>query len=485
MNHNKTLLASVDERPYTRKLRRFRKLFQLAVLTVFFSIPAAISLAQDAVTMNLDQVVQYALANSAEVKNSLLDIQNSKQEVKSIVASGLPQLNANGNFTHNVQIASMQLPDFISPAVYGVLINEGLLPQDRFRAGTPQTVQFGAPSSLTGSITLNQLVFDGTYFLGLKAAKEYVQLSELISKNTEAAIIETVKKAFYGALITQKNMHLVDESLTQITKSYSETMELQKAGYAEQLDVDRLLLSKKTLETRANNLKMQNEIMMQLLKVTIGMKLDRKLVLEGKVEDYLLQQNKNQDLNLTNRTEFNVLKQQMVMDSLNIKRYKVGYLPTLTLSATVQRNSFASSAPFHDLGKTWNPGTNYAFNLSIPIFDGFYKQAKISQAKIQIEKDKNMLDQLTNNLMFQVEQAKLNLKMQEKNVEIQTSSRELANSIYNTTLKKFNEGLATSFELVQAEADKTNTEIEYFNALYQQLLAQIELDKSLGQLKSK
>ena len=98
-------------------------------------------------------------------------MKTAKQEVKSIIATGLPQVSVNGNFTHNIQIAAQQLPDFISPAVYGVLISEDLLPGRSFKAGEPQTLAFGAPSSLTAMANLNQLLFDGTYFLGLKSSK--------------------------------------------------------------------------------------------------------------------------------------------------------------------------------------------------------------------------------------------------------------------------------------------------------------------------
>ncbi|MCB0735464.1 MAG: TolC family protein [Flavobacteriales bacterium] len=451
-----------------------------AILMLF-----SLSVSAQTQKMTLSQAVDYALSHSAQAQNANLDIKNSEQEVKSIVSTGLPQVNGSFNFTHNVQIASMQLPDFISPAVYGVLINEGLLPQDRFRAGMPQTVQFGAPSSLTGMVNLNQLVFDGTYFLGLKAAKQYVLLSEFLRDNTHASVSEQTQKAFFGALIAEQNVGLVDQSLINIRKTYEETLALQKAGFAEQLDVDRLKLSMTQLETQSLNLKLQRDVLMKILKVTIGMDVNAPLELEGDLANYLKVAPTATKADIQNRPEYQVLQQQLIMDSMNIKRYKVGYLPSLTLNASYQQNSFASEAEFKGLGKTWNPGTSYGFNLSIPIFDGLYKQAKLSQAKIQLEQDQNTFRQTANSLLFQAEQSKLNLQMQERTLATQKQSRDLALTIYETTLKKFNEGVATSFELVKADSDKTAAEIDYHNAIYQRLLAQIELDKSLGNLIKK
>ena len=222
-------------------------------------------------TLTLEQAIEYAMQHNADVQNAGLSVEGSKQEVKSVISTGLPQITANGNFTHNVQIASQQLPDFISPAVYGVLIAEDLLPEGRFKAGQPQTLAFGAPSSLTAMANLNQLLFDGTYFLGLKAAKQYVKMSELLQENTEISTVENVKKSFYAALITGQNADLLNQSLANINTTLKETQGLYEAGFAEKLDVDRLAFAKSNLETQINNIGLQKQILINMLKVTIGM----------------------------------------------------------------------------------------------------------------------------------------------------------------------------------------------------------------------
>ncbi len=428
--------------------------------------------------LTLDDAIDYALKHNAEVQNASLSIEGSKQEVKSIIASGLPQVTANGNFTHNVQIAAMQLPDFISPAVYGVLINEGLLPENRFQAGQPQTVAFGAPSSLTAMANLNQLVFDGTYFLGLKAAKEYVRLSELAKESTEISTIQNVKKSYYAALITGQNSDLLQKSLITLEKTYMETRELYEAGFAEKLDVDRLEFAKSNLETQINNMALQKQILLHMLKVSIGMDVNTTLELSGDLNE---PNAINADTySLESRIETKLMRQQLIMDSLNVKRYKVGYFPTITFNASYQQNSFANEAAFKGLGSTWNPGTTYGFNINIPIFDGFYKQAKISQARIDLEKDKNTFIQTQNQLRFQVEQARLNVSIKRQNLENQKKNRTLAHTIYETSKIKFDEGVGSSFELIQAESDKTQAEIGYSNALYELIVANIDLEVALG-----
>jgi outer membrane protein TolC len=429
-------------------------------------------------SLTLDQAIDFALKNNADVQNAKLSVEGSKQEVKSIVATGLPQVSINGNFTHNVQIASQQLPDFISPAVYGVLINEGLLTPDRFQSGQPQTVAFGAPSSITGMANLNQLVFDGTYFLGLKAAKQYVKMSELMQESTEINTVESVKKSFYAALITAQNAELLRESLTNLDKTYEETKALYEAGFVEKLDVDRMAFAKSNLETQINNVVLQEQVLTYALKMVIGMdvKTDVKLIGDIGEPDKIDANN----YSLDSRIETKILQQKLVLDSMNVKRYKVGYLPSLRLTATYQQNTFADEAEFKGLGNQWNPGTSWGVNLSIPIFDGFYKQAKIAQANVDLAKDRNTFIQTQNSLMFQIEQARLNLEMKQQNLENQKNNRTLARTIYETSKIKFDEGVGSSFELIQAETDRTQAEISYSNALYELIVASIELEKALG-----
>ncbi|MCB9262936.1 MAG: TolC family protein [Flavobacteriales bacterium] len=450
---------------------------QITILLLCFWANFAIG--QQKQSLTLDQAIDYAKQHNTEIQNAKLAIDESRQEVKSVVASGLPQVSVNGNFTHNVQIAAMQMPDFLSPAIYGVLIQEGLLSADKFRAGQPQTVAFGAPSSLTGSVRVNQLVFDGTYLLGLKAAKQYVRVSELMAESSEIAAVENVQKAFYAALMAQENAKLLNSSLVNLDKTLQETTELYNTGFAEKLDVDRLVFAKSNLQTQINNLTTQQDILVYVLKVAMGMPIETELELLGDLISPVVEIG-NFNSNVANRIETKIMAQQLVLDSMQIKRYKVGYYPSLTFNASHQQNSFANEAAFKGLGSSWNPGTMYGFNLNIPVFDGFYKKAKMEQAKIQLMQDQNSFQNVQNQLKFQVEQAKMNLEMKSLNLDNQKKNKDLAASIYHTIKIKFDEGIGSSFELISAENDKIRADMAYTQALYELVVAKIELQTALG-----
>lgn len=455
---------------------------QILVSLLLFSIYAT-SMAQDTLSMDLPQAIAYAKSNKVSLQNAKLDIDAAEQTVKSIVATGLPQINANGTFIHNIEIASQQLPDFLSPAIYGVLMSEGLIADGPIRVGDPQEVQFGAPSTIVGSVSMNQLVFDGTFFLGLKAAKEFVRVSELLRDQTEIEITETVTKSFYGVLIANENLKQMQSSLATVEKTLSEVQAMYDAGYVEKLDVDRLKLSRSTLSTQVANLKSQNDLVTLLFKYSIGMPVSTPLKLKGDIRSVDAAYGMRlSDADPDNRIELKILRQQLRLDSLDIDRYKVGYVPSIYLNLNHQRNTFASQAEFKDLGKTWFPGTSYSLSLNIPIFDGFYKKAKISEARIKLEQDQNTFNDVRNGLAFQITQAELNYRIKAKTLENEESNRELANEIYNTSLIKFKEGVGSSLELTQAEGDKTQAEMRYMNALYDLMIARIDLDKALGKL---
>jgi len=452
----------------------------IALFTMLLMVTGNSAFGQSQYT--LEQAIDHAKKKNTAVLNAKLDVEAAEQEVKSIVATGLPQINATGNFMHNIEIPSQVLPDFLSPAIYGVLMNEGLIPNGPINSGQSQTVQFGAPSTLTGSVTLNQLVFDGTYFLGLKAAKEYVNVSTLSEEQTTIDVIESVTKAYYLALFSDRNLSLLKTSRENLQKVYSDTKKLHENGLAEQLDVDRLEFSLSNIDAQIVQLEAGKILAYKNLKLQMGLSVDEEIELSESEINIAETQVVQTQAEISNRVEYRMLEQAIVLDKMNIKRYKVGYIPSLGFSFQHQQNSFASAAEFEGLGDVWNPGTFYVLNLSIPIFDGFNKKAKIQKAKIQLEKDENLQKELENALKLQKEQALLNYQTQVANFDTRKKNTELATRIYDQTNKKYQEGLGSSFELIQAESDKTMADIEYSNALYQLIVSKIELHKALGLL---
>jgi outer membrane protein len=170
------------------------------------------------------------------------------------------------------------------------------------------------------------------------------------------------------------------------------------------------------------------------------------------------------------------------LNELDLKRYKVGYLPSLYGNFSYGTSTFATKGQVGDLGNDWYANGSYSLGLSVPIFDGFYKKAKVDQAEIEINKTKNTKKQAVLGMNLQVSQAKTNYANALKGLEIQKKSQALAESIFNTTSIKFKEGLGSSFEMINAENELTQAKTNYLNALYNLNVAKIDFDKALGNL---
>lgn len=452
------------------------------LLTWSVAMMAILSIAQsDAVlSLSLDEALAQAKTNNQTLANAQLDIDYALTQVNEIKAQGLPQISGSANFTHNLEIATQVLPDFISPSVYGVLFAEGVLDPKEFTIGT-FPAQFGVPFSMQAGIGVNQLLFDGTFFLGLKAASEFVNVSRLSASASEIEVKEGVTKAYYMALISDQNIEQLNESLLNITKLKDETQAMYDAGFAEKLDVDRLILSVFNLEVSITRLQNQAKLAKQLLLNSIGIDVNQELILTSTLPN---EESALGDLaetfNPDNRIEIKLLDQQQELNKLSLKRYKMGYVPSLFGNFNYGGNTFAGEGNIGELGNEWFPVSAYGVSLNVPIFDGFYKKAKTEQVKIDIQKTENTKKQAVLGMNLQVSQAKTNYLNALKSIELQKKSKELAESIYKTTSIKFKEGIGSSFEMITAESDLTQARTNYLNALYELNVAKIDLNKALG-----
>tara|TARA_B110000879_G_scaffold120171_1_gene159537 strand:+ start:2400 stop:3773 length:1374 start_codon:yes stop_codon:yes gene_type:complete len=433
-------------------------------------------------SLSLNEALAQAKINNQTLANAQLDIAYAETQVNEIKAQGLPQINGSAGFTHNLEIATQVLPDFISPSVYGVLFEEGLIPNKDFAIGT-FPAQFGVPYSMQAGVGVNQLLFDGTFFLGLKAASEFVNVSRLSASKSEVDVKEAVTKAYYMALISDQNIGQLNKSLENIKRLKDETQAMYTAGFAEKLDVDRLVLSVSNLAININQLQNQVKLAKQLLLNSIGLDVNQQVVLTSTLPEEV---NALDDLaasfNPENRIEIKLIDQQQALNELNLKRYKVGYLPSVFGNFNYGGNTFAGDGNFGDLGNEWFPISSYGVSLNVPIFDGFYKKAKSDQVKIDIQKTENTKKQAVLGMNLQVSQAKTNYMNALKTIELQKKSRVLAERIYTTTAIKFKEGIGSSFEMITAESDLTRARTNYLNALYELNVAKIDLNKALGLL---
>lgn len=429
---------------------------------------------------SLKEAVSFARQNNADIKNGKLDIETAQKQVNEILANGLPQVNASGSFNNNIQIPTQVLPNFLKPSLVAA--------NPASAANIPDIIeaQFGQKFSATGSITASQLLFDGGFLMGVKASREFVNLSRLNMQRTEIETEVNVSKAYYLALLAKTNINMMESNITTLTKSKQDIEQLYKNGFVEKTELDRLSLQLSNLQLQRDKVADQGRIIEMVLKLQMGMNVNEPIVLTDNLDELYKSAVASTPIPdsktaYSNRIEYQMMEQQYKLHNLNKKRYQFGYAPSFAGFISHQQNSFGQS--FGELGKTWYPGTVWGLNLSIPVFDGLRKSSQIQQANIKLKQTENTMQLMENLIDQQVLQSKLRLERASQQLTIQEKNMELAQEIYNRTKIKFDNGVGSSLELTLSQNDLDDSRTNYLATMYDYFLAQLELKQATGNIK--
>jgi outer membrane protein len=432
--------------------------------------------------LSLIDAIAFAKQNNLTLKNAKLDETLSKKTVNEILANGLPQANAEFSYNHNIDIPVTPLPDFITPAIIGA--NKAYFNLDPTRPYIPGSaipVAFGQKNSASTSLTIGQLLFDGTFFLGVKAAKEFVKLATMSMRKTEIDVETDVTKAYYFVLINEERMTQVNKSISLLEKSLYDLRETYKAGLVEKIDLERLELSYSNAIIQREQLKDGISISYQILKMNMGSNMSDSIQLTEKLADLQNQLAAEYDLSggdFSKRIEYKMAEQGLKLNQLDKKRYLTGYMPTITAFASIGRNTFSTN--FSDLGNNWFPSTIVGGKLSLPVFDGLRKHSQTQKATISITKSENTKKYLETAIELERYNAKTTYLRTKNQVIVQKKNIELAEQIYNRAQLKLKEGVGSSTELLLAETDLKNAQTSYLSTLYDLMLAQLNVKKSIG-----
>lgn len=417
---------------------------------------------------SVQQAVEYGMKNSVQVKNALLDIKKTQQVNREYTALALPQFSGSANINDYVAIPTTLLPgQFFGGA-----------------SGTYVPVKFGTKYSATGSINLDQTLFDGQVFIGLQARSTNLKLSQINAEVTQEAINANIRKIYYQLVIGKMQMAKIDANIDLLEKLLHDTKEIYKNGFAEQLDVDKTTVALTNVQTE--KVKVQNTLDAgnASLKFLMGMPQKDALVLT----DTLTEQNIKEDLlddvyNYKDRKEVQALELANKLNAYNVRRYKLSYIPSLSAFASYSKNAQRTKFDIFDFSQQWFTTSVIGLRLNVPIFDGFTKDARMKQAKIDFQKTTNLLDNFKENVDMEVKQTKDKLKSAILTIDAQRKNMELAESVYNQTKKKYEQGLGSNTEINTAWKDLQVAQSDYYAALYDAIIAKVDYHKAIGKLQ--
>ena len=434
-------------------------------LLLLFTLVAFSASAQHQLSVQEAQTL--GLQNNINVKNARLDVSLAKKKVMETIAMGLPKINGEVNWQQFLEIPTTVVPAnmFVPTA-----------PEGQYTE-----LQFGTEHNSTATLSASQLLFDGSYIVGLKASKIYSSLSQQSLQLTEQQIQDSIAAAYYNVLVAEQRKDFL-QLIAEIHQGILDEVQARyDLGMVEDLDVDRMALTLSNMKIQSENMDRMTEVAYLYLKLILGIPLEETLVLSDSLPA-LLSQNQNlkiQEPNIENRLELQLAETQTRLMKLDLRRYQSQFLPSISAFGSYSENAFRDEFNFFDEGN-WYPTKVIGLKATMNIFDGFSRVAKVQQAKIKLQQAKNNRAQVAESLSLAHKVALSNYLTALHTQKQKTENLELSKKIYLKTMAKYREGLVSSMELSQSGADYSQAQADNAQAIYNLLIAKTNYNRSVG-----
>jgi outer membrane protein TolC len=423
-------------------------------------------------TYTLQQAIDFAVRQNVTIRNSKLDAVSADARIRETKASALPQISASASLTDNLIIQRAFLPAAFFPN----------LPPD----SPPVAVQFGVAYSANAAASVNQVIYNAALNVGLRAAATYRELAQRNLESSKVVVAEQVAKAYYGVLVAVERAKLLDFNIARLDTALYETQAMNKQGFVEKLDVQRLEVQGNNLKAERQNVQNLIELSYTLLKFQMGLKINDEITLAEQLQDRAVDDlrpliSPDPTFQYGSRIEYSTLETQIKLAEQDIEVTQKAYFPTMAAFANygynAGRNQFVQliNSPWFNFG-------SLGVSLQVPIFDGFLKRSQIEQKRATLQKAQNSGELLRNSIDLQIRQSSITLRNGLQTLQTQQRNRDLAEEIVRVTRIKYKEGVGSSIEVLNAEASLREAQTNYFGSLYDFLIAKVDQDKSLGRL---
>ena len=419
-------------------------------------------------SLSLDECLQMALSNNENLKNSILEENVSKMTSREYLSVGFPQIQFETGLKYNFEIQKSLID--ISKFMPGV-------PE-----GTEQEVSFGQKYDGIMDLGINQMIFNGSYFVGLAASRALIELSEKQTVRTKVDIIESVNKAYYVVLNTKERLSLVNSNLDRIESLLNDTEILYENGFVEKLDVDRIKVSYNNLNAEKIKAERLYDLSLSVLKFQIGFPVNDKLSVKGSIEDVILSVNEYdiQSFDYSDRIEHSILNTNKRLKSYDLKNNRSQFLPQIYANLSYGYNTSSSEYDLFFNSNRWKNYGTVGLQVIVPIFDGFNKRSKINRSKIVVQQVENQIKFLERSIDLQINQNYIELKNAIESLNVSKDNLVLANEVYNVSEKKYKEGVGSNLEVLDSNNALKTAQTNYYNAYYQAIISKINLEKTLG-----
>ncbi len=408
---------------------------------------------QNPMELSLDNARHYAIEHNKNLVNAGLAVDEAGQRLRETVAQGLPQVNATVDYNN----------------FFGSTASLGAFPG--------MEITFNPTSN--ASLTVGQLLFNASYIVGVQTARLFRDVTEVSMERTELEIISQVMQAYYLVLVSEQSQNILEANLENMRDLLAKTRALVAAGVAEELDYDQLSVQATMIENGLKAAERQVELSYNMLRLQLGLDAAIDLALTDDL-DYLVERSDFQGSLLTGfrmdeNIDYRLMELQTSIAEKQVDLERAAFLPTVTgfynYTEKLLKPEF-DITPKHVIG----------FNVNIPIFSSGMRQARVNQARINLESVENQRELLTEQLSIQERQLRYNLNNALEQFESQKRNVEVAQRVYRNMRTKFEHGVASSLDLTTANNNYLQAENSYIASLMQLLQAQVEMDKLLNSI---
>lgn len=435
------------------------------VIGLLFSIQ---NFAQQSISLSLNEAIAFALENNYNILQANDDIKLSEQVNRETVAIGLPQIDAKVDYQNWLKQQISLIPAEVVGGEPGDFVE----------------VAFGTQNNLNATATLSQLIFDGSYVVGLKYLNTYLQISLNAKEKTEQIIREAVINAYGNVLFTEEGIAIIEKNIATVKKNLEETEAYYLNGFAEEESVEQLKITLASLNSTLSKTQKLKDISYKMLNIVLGTDINTQVTLTENL-DKLTKENislelLNVDFSLENHIDYKIAAIRVEGKEGVVKLEKSKALPTLSSFINYGYSGYSDTFSFLNKEQEWFDSSLLGVTLDIPIFSSLARSSRTQQAKIDLDKANITLQETTQQLYLDLEAAKVEYQYSIEEYETSKQNLALAERIEKKQEIKFFEGLSTSFDLLNAQQQLYTMQQNYLQAMLNVIAKKAALDKALN-----
>ena len=434
------------------------------LLLILFLLTSIVVSAQKDYTFSLEEAIDFALLNNKSSVNAKKDLTIAQKEKWETISRGLPQINSYFDFNN-------RLKDPIS-----------LIPAEFFggKKGEFAEVSFGTKQSVSGELILNQFLFDGSYIIGLQSIKLFLEIADQAKLKTNIEVKRQVSNAYGNVLVSQERVKILEKNYSNIIETLEETQIIYENGLIESESVDQLTITSSSIKNSLDYAIKFENLSKRILKLILGIELNDNVILNDNIESIIVKSIDpmlvSSDFNVEENLDYKIALNGLKGNETLLRLEKVKALPRISAFLSGAYNGYNESFKITDPKQNWYGSSQLGVNMSFPVFSSFQRRASTQRAKIEIEKSQNVLDETKKNLNLEVEKTRSDYNYSINNYNSVKKNVMLAESIEKKNKIKFKEGIASSFELRQAQNQLYSTQNEYLEATLKLIENKINLE---------